>query len=444
MKELPPDLPELVHEGPLLKKGQRKNWNERWFVLFSNYQMLYYMDQNESNKATNLCGWIDLHDTWMINAASSDESIVNLIPGFMKSSNDGFLEKGKKKKSLEIRKNKNKNKDNASSNHGQHEMTLITGTQSFQLRTNDGNSFLKWIYYLNNYVFNNKAKILYQGWLYKKSERKRRQWKKRWVVIENYTKAITYYEDETRSSFRHYIALQDIVDDGIDINNKIHKSYKHGFIMTTLERNYTFATTKQEEMEEWVRLIKKGRIEVLEEIAEEEKNAENDDHSGISDYSDYSKDSDDTDSDLVTDGITEPSFGKKKPTITALTDIMGHKYSGSPSVDYRDHSVEEKVTRLDDNDDIPQRKRGHVYSQSDLQSNEIGFNFDPKQLEWLKDHDMLHTGHLSARKNRSLNGHDLQQWQPPNEINMDINEKDLNFSVRPWYVMHNSCTSITM
>ena len=445
MKELPPDLPELVHEGPLLKKGQRNSWKERWFVLFSNYQMLYYLDQNESNKATNLCGWIDLHDVWMINAASTEESIINHIPGYMKTSNDGHLfhgNKSKKKKSLEIGR-KNKNKNNNSLNNEQHEMILITSTQTFQLKNNDGDSFLKWILYLNNFVFNNKAKILYQGWLYKKSERKRRQWKKRWIVIEDYTKAITYYEDDTRSSFRHYIALQDIVDDGIDINNKIHKSYKHGFTMTTLERNYTFATQNKQEMEQWVSLIKKGRIEVLQEIEEEEKNNDGD-QSATTDYSDFdSKDSDDTDSDLNDTTISAPSFGKKKLTIAALTDIIQRNNSGTPSVEYYDQSVEEKMEHAII---TPAQRQKHQYSQSDLMSagpNDMAFDFDPQQLEWLKEHNMLHTGHLSARKNRSLNGHDLQRWEPPTEINMaqanndnnnNNNNKDLNFTVRPWYV----------
>ena len=241
---------------------------------------------------------------------------------------------------------------------------------------------LKWIYYLNNFVFNNRPNILYQGWLYKKSDRKRRQWKKRWVVIEDYTKAITYYEDEARSSFRHCIALQDIVDDGIDINHKMHKTYKHGFTLTTLERSYTFASTKQEEMEKWVELIKKARLEVLEEIAEEEKMAKTDERSRTSDYSDLdTKDSDDTDSDSGVGLPAEPSFGKIKPAITDLTDIIAPSYdmpSPVASIDYSDHSVEEKINIL--NNDMSMDHRGfHQYSQSEFQlpSNDLTFDFDP-------------------------------------------------------------------
>ena len=72
-------------------------------------------------------------------------------------------------------------------------------------------------------IFNNKASIIFQGWLYKRSERKKRQWKKRWIIIEDYLKQIIYFEDDTRMQFRHTIPLKDIVDD-INIVNE-HKRY---------------------------------------------------------------------------------------------------------------------------------------------------------------------------------------------------------------------------
>eukprot|EP01084_Bolivina_argentea_P010658 19863_1 len=317
MKELPPDLPELVHEGPLFKRGQRNSWKERWFVLFSNYQLLYYLDQNESNKATNLCGWVDLHDVWMINAKSTEPSITNLIPSFMKPSVENKSKK--KKKSLEIGR-KNKNTKNKSKE--EHEITFITSTDNINLKTSNGESFLKWILYLNKFVFDNRASILYQGWLWKKSERKRRQWKKRWIVIENYTKAITYYEDQTRSNFRHFIALADIVDD-INIVHP-HKTYQYGFTMTTLERNYTFGSTDKIEINKWLEIIAAGRIEVLAEIEEDEKHSSEQSISpSLDEYNEQGdSDSSDDDSDSDSSDSRQHIFGKKKLTIAGLTDLV--------------------------------------------------------------------------------------------------------------------------
>ena len=209
-KELPPDLPELIHEGPLLKKGQHhKAWKERWFVLFSNDQMLYYLNQEESNKATNLCGWIDLADVCMINAWSSLPVITELIPKFMKPSNINKLIKKKRK--------------NSSKDKQEHELHLVTSNRTFELKCNNGDSFLKWILYLDKLIFNEKCNILYQGWVYKRSERKKRQWKKRWFIIEDTKKSISYFEDDTRTQFRHVIPLQDIVDD-INVVEE-HKRY---------------------------------------------------------------------------------------------------------------------------------------------------------------------------------------------------------------------------
>eukprot|EP01088_Endostelium_zonatum_P020895 TRINITY_DN7922_c0_g1_i1.p1 TRINITY_DN7922_c0_g1~~TRINITY_DN7922_c0_g1_i1.p1 ORF type:complete len:104 (-),score=23.18 TRINITY_DN7922_c0_g1_i1:86-397(-) len=94
--------------------------------------------------------------------------------------------------------------------------------------------------------------VVKQGWLLKKGGR-RKNWKKRFFVLLDSPKELRYYESDSASKAKGILNLNEIT---AIKNSTDPRAPNFSFDITTPKRVFVFSAASQEELEEWMNLIK--------------------------------------------------------------------------------------------------------------------------------------------------------------------------------------------
>lgn len=158
----------LVFEGKLLKRGKlNKAWKERWFLLYNTLILEYYPSKSDAQKNSNMCGAVDISQTFAIDAITEYSIILEKeLPGKVKINRS--LKSDRK-----------------------YTFQLILESRTYIFAALDAKNFFIWINYLNECIFGG---VIKHGYMLKMGA-VNKSWKKRYFVMNKYQQ-LKYYENK--------------------------------------------------------------------------------------------------------------------------------------------------------------------------------------------------------------------------------------------------------
>eukprot|EP01084_Bolivina_argentea_P163483 284405_1 len=327
---------EIIYESILLKRGKYQNtFKEKWFVLLSNYVLVYYSSESASKLDISTCaGRILLKDVNNFRIIYTDKKTLSSL------NNNGC---GVQIKSSYLEIIKSPSSDHEYNEDNEYIMELDTIDRTYTFCSSNMFEFKQWIFYLENMIFGG---IIYSGYLMKQGG-KWKSWKKRWFILNNNQNILLlkYYQSNKLKIFKGSIDLLLVTSLCRGDEQTNGKKYTIELHTPSTNRVWILAADTEIHRNMWIQKLTK----VMQSINNNKKNNNNNNKLSanlsikhvkfsVSGTKSYNKDNADSE-DSIHSVTSQPSQSQTRISITHDNNSSLDDYDGSIVIHNSIHSV---------------------------------------------------------------------------------------------------------